>query len=108
MRPLSNYSGRLLFFQVRVLVFEEIPVALVAELFTLCVLKQAARMMKMLKTLYDHKRQQERSAMRERAAQHQKQLAHIEASRAVKRKERAKHAFYKLGQMEKRQDRDEL
>jgi len=65
-------------------------------------------MMKMLRTLYDHKRKQERIAMRERASQHEKQQERIEASRAVKRKERAKHAFYRLGQMEKRQHNDEL
>lgn len=46
--------------------------------------------------------------MRERAAQHQKQQDRIEASRAVKRKERAKHAFYRLGQQEKLQNKDDL
>ena len=69
-------------------------------------LKQVAQLMKMLKTIHDHKRKQERAVMRERAAQHQKQQAHIEASRSVKRKERAKHAFYRLGQLEKRQNMD--
>ena len=70
-------------------------------------LKQVAQLMKMLKTIHDHKRKQERAAMRERAAQHQKQQTRVEASRAVKRKERAKHAFYRLGQLEKRQNKDE-
>jgi len=64
--------------------------------------------MKMLKTIHEHKRSQERAAMRERAAQHQKQQARVEASRAVKRKERAKHAFYRLGQLEKSQSKGEL
>ena len=67
---------------------------------------QVAQLMKMIKTLHEHKRKQERLAMRERAAQHQKQQAHVEASRAVKRKERAKHAFFLLGQAEKRQNQD--
>ena len=69
--------------------------------------KQVAQLMKMLKTIHDHKRKQQRAIMRERAAQHQKQQARIESSRAVKRKERAKHAFYRLGQLEKRQNKDE-
>ena len=64
--------------------------------------------MKMMKTLHEHKRKQERAAMRERAAEHQKQQARIESSRAVKRKERAKHGFYRLGQLEKRQNKDDL
>jgi len=63
--------------------------------------------MKMLKALHEHKRKQERAAMRERAAQHQKQQARIDASRAVKRRERAKHAFYRLGQLEKRHNKDD-
>ena len=70
-------------------------------------MKQVAQLMKMLKTLHEHKRKQERAAMRERAAQHQKQQDRIESSRAVKRKERAKHAFYRLGQLEKRQKKDD-
>jgi len=69
--------------------------------------KQVAQLMKMLKTIHDHKRKQQRAIMRERAAQHQKQQTRIESSRAVKRKERAKHAFYRLGQLEKRQNKDE-
>jgi len=64
--------------------------------------------MKMLKTLHDHKRREQRAVMRERAAKHQQQQARIEASRAVKRKERAKHAFYRLGQLEKSQRKDDL
>ena len=59
-------------------------------------------MMNRLKVLYEHKRRQERALMRQRAAQHQKQMSRVEASRAVKRKERAKHAFFLLGQAEKR------
>ena len=64
--------------------------------------------MKMLKTIHEHKRRQERAIMRDRAARHQQQQARIEASRAVKRKERAKHAFYRLGQLEKSQNKDDL
>lgn len=63
---------------------------------------QVAQVMKMLKTVYEQKRKQSRVAMRERACEHQKQQAKIEASRNVKRKERAKHAYYLLGQAEKR------
>ena len=74
-------------------------------MYVMC-LTQVAQLMKMLKTIHDHKRKQERAVMRERAAQHQKQQARIEASRSVKRKERAKHAFYRLGQLEKRQNMD--
>jgi len=71
-------------------------------------LKQVAQLMKMLKTIHEHKRRQERTVMRDRAARHQQQQARIEASRAVKRKERAKHAFYRLGQLEKSQNKDDL
>jgi len=71
-------------------------------------LGQVAQLMKMLKTIHEHKRCQERAVMRERAAQHQKQQARIEAGRAVKRKERAKRAFYRLGQLEKSQGKDDL
>lgn len=58
--------------------------------------------MKRMKVMYEHKRKQERATMRQRAEQHQKQMARIEAGRAVKRKERAKHAYFLLGQSEKR------
>lgn len=57
--------------------------------------------MKRLKVIYEHKRKQERATMRQRAEQHQKLMSRIEASRAVKRKERAKHAYFLLGQAEK-------
>jgi len=58
-------------------------------------------MMKRLKVMYEHKRKQERAVMRQRAELHEKQMSRIEAGRAVKRKERAKHAYFLLGQAEK-------
>jgi len=64
--------------------------------------------MKMLKTIHEQKRREQRAAMRERAAAHHKQQARIEAGRAVKRKERAKRAFYRLGQHDKSHGKDEL
>lgn len=58
--------------------------------------------MKMLRTIYDQKRKQDRVIMRNRAAVHQKQQAKIEANKSVQRKARAKHAFFLLGQAEKK------
>ena len=63
--------------------------------------------MKRLQCLYEDQRKKERSAMRERAAKHQKHMDKIEESRDVKRRERRKHAFFLLGQAEKRQNHAE-
>lgn len=70
----------------------------------MCILftAQVAEVMKILTTLYEHKRKEDRVVMRKRAAQHQKQQAKIDSSKAVKQKQWAKHAYYLLGQKEKR------
>jgi len=67
--------------------------------------RKIAQMMKMLTTVYEHKRKQDRIEMRERAFKHQKVQSKIEESKDVKRKQRAKHAYYLLGQAEKRKQR---
>jgi len=56
----------------------------------------------MITMLYEQKRKQDRVAMRQRAAGHQKQQSKIDANKAVQAKVRAKHAYYKLGQVEKK------
>jgi len=63
--------------------------------------RKVAQLMTMIKALHEQKRRKDREVMRKRAFQHQKKLADIETNKAIKRKERAKHAFFLLGQSDK-------
>lgn len=61
--------------------------------------------MNMLKTLHDHKRKTERSAMRSRAAEHEKKMSKINVMKEKKNKETKKEIYRVLGQIEKRKNK---
>lgn len=68
-------------------------------------LTQVAKLMKSLKTMYDHKQKLKRVQMRDRASQHQKEMSKIEARKAKKQKEVKKQIFRVLGQIEKKKNK---
>ncbi|XP_013412523.1 ribosome biogenesis protein BMS1 homolog isoform X2 [Lingula anatina] len=69
--------------------------------------RKVAELMKMLKTLHEHKMKQRRSQMRERAQQHEKDKRKIEMKRTEKQKVVKKQIYRVLGQIEKKKKRHE-
>ena len=68
-------------------------------------ISQIVKVMKMLKTLHEHKRKTERFKMRERAAEHEKKMKKIDVRREKKHKEVKKNIYRALGQLEKKQQK---
>lgn len=66
---------------------------------------KVAQLMKQLKMLHEHKMKQRRIAMRDRAAQHQKQQEREDAKRDVKQRELKKQIYRHLGKEEKRKSK---
>ncbi|CAG2207768.1 BMS1 [Mytilus edulis] len=66
---------------------------------------KVAKVMKMLKTLHEHKRKTERFKMRDRAAEHEKKMAKIDVRRVKKHKETKKNIYRALGQLEKKKQK---
>ncbi|XP_063445799.1 ribosome biogenesis protein BMS1 homolog [Mytilus trossulus] len=66
---------------------------------------KVAKVMKMLKTLHEHKRKTERFKMRDRAAEHEKKMAKIDVRRVQKHKETKKNIYRALGQLEKKKQK---
>ncbi|CAC5392616.1 BMS1 [Mytilus coruscus] len=66
---------------------------------------KVAKVMKMLKTLHEHKRKTERFKMRDRAAEHEKKMKKIDVRREKKHKETKKNIYRALGQLEKKKQK---
>ena len=69
------------------------------------VMLQVAKVLKMLKTLQEHKNRTEHSKMRDRAAKHEKLMEKVNAKRSDKRKEVKKQAYRALGKLERRKNK---
>lgn len=65
---------------------------------------QIAKMVSMLKKVYEHKNRSEHRKMRERAAEHEKKMSKINNARQQKQKEVKKQAYRILGKMNKRKN----
>lgn len=68
---------------------------------------KVAQLMKMLKTMHEHKMKQRRSEMRDRAAKHQKDQAKVDVARSLKRRELKKQVYRKIGKQEVRKKKQQ-
>lgn len=66
---------------------------------------QVAHLMKMLKTMHEHKVRTLNSQMRKRVTEHRKNMDKIEDKKSIKQKETKKIMYRALGQMEKKQNK---
>ncbi|XP_053392079.1 ribosome biogenesis protein BMS1 homolog [Mercenaria mercenaria] len=94
----------------KVLPFKDTPKSLLAKkdpVQRVAILREPheakiAKMMSMLKSVHEHKKRSEHVKMRERVAQHQKQMQKIDREKQKKHREVKKQVFRMLGKMENR------
>lgn len=66
---------------------------------------KVAKLMNMMKTLHDHKKKMDRSAMRERVTNHKKKQGMIDTKKQQKQRETKREIYKALGQIEKKKNR---